>query len=181
YGAGVDLNDRKQSALMWAAAEGHVEVVAALIEAHADFRKPLPSGFTPLLFAVREGKTEVVKTLLKAGADVKEAHGTMTPLSLAVENGHFELALVLVDAGADPNDQRSGFAALHIVTWVRKPNRGDSEDGNPAPRGSGKVSSLDFVKELAARGANVNEQLKKGASGRGVLKRTGATPVLLAS
>ena len=57
---------------MWAAAEGHAEVVEALIEAGADFRARLPSGFTPLFFAVREGRTDVVRVLLKAGADVNE-------------------------------------------------------------------------------------------------------------
>ena len=45
----------------------------ALLEAGADFRTPLPSGFTPLFFAVREGRTDVVRVLLKAGADVNEA------------------------------------------------------------------------------------------------------------
>ena len=56
--------------------------------------------------------------------------GTM-PLILAVENGHFELAVVLLEAGADPNDQRPGFTALHTLTWVRKPNRGDDEMATP--------------------------------------------------
>ena len=42
-------------------------------EAGAEFRAPLPSGFTPLFFAVREGRTDVVRVLLKAGADVNEA------------------------------------------------------------------------------------------------------------
>ena len=53
-GVSVDGKDerRGQTALMWAAAEGHAEVVEALIEAGADFRTRLPSGFTPLLFAV---------------------------------------------------------------------------------------------------------------------------------
>ena len=46
---------RGQTALMWAAAEGHVEVVEALIAAGADFRARLDSGYTPFLFAVREG------------------------------------------------------------------------------------------------------------------------------
>ena len=36
-------------------------------------------------------------------------------LILAVENGHFDLALTLLEAGADPNDQRSGFTALHAL------------------------------------------------------------------
>ena len=177
---------------MWAAAEGHAEVVEALLQAGADFRTPLPSGFTPLFFAVREGRTDVVRILLKAGADVNEAmqpkkssgrapaRGT-TPLILAVENGHFELAVALLEAGADPNDQRSGFTALHTLTWVRKPNRGDEESGDPAPIGSGNLSSLQLVEKLVEHGADVNARLKRGASGRGVLSRVGATPFLLAA
>jgi ankyrin repeat protein len=192
-GADVNATERHgQTALMWAAAEGHVGVVRALLEAGADFRTPVPSGFTPLAFAVREGRTEVVRVLLKAGADVNEAmqpkrtggrgpaRGT-SPLILAVENGHFELAVVLLTAGADPNDQRSGFTALHTLTWVRKPNRGDDESGDPAPTGSGSLTSLQLVEELVGHGADVNARLKRGQSGRGVLSRVGATPFLLAS
>jgi uncharacterized protein len=192
-GADVNAKERRgQTALMWAAAEGHAAVVDALLHAGADFRTPLPSGFTPLFFAVREGRTDVVRVLLKAGADVDEAmqpqkssgkapsRGT-TALILAVENGHFELAVALLEAGADPNDQRSGFTALHTLTWVRKPNRGDGDDGDPAPAGSGNLTSLQFVEKLVEHKADVNARLKRGASGRGVLKRTGATPFLLAS
>lgn len=192
-GAKLDAKENKgQTALTWAAAEGHAAVVQALIDAGADFRTPLPSGFTPLLFAAREGHNDVALTLLKAGADVNETipsqkpsgrapRAGTSPLILAVENGHLELALALVKAGADPNDQRSGFAALHAITWVRKPNRGDDPDGDPAPIGSGNVSSLQFVREVVALGANVNLRLEKGASGRGILSRVGATPFMLAA
>jgi ankyrin repeat protein len=192
-GADVNAKERRgQSALMWAASEGHAAVVEALLQAGAEFRNPLPSGFTPLFFAVREGRTDVVRLLLKAGADVNEAmqgartsgkspaRGT-TPLIMAVENGHFELAVALLEAGADPNDQRSGFTALHTLTWVRKPNRGDGDDGDPPPIGSGNLTSLQFVEQLVEHGANVNAQLKRGGMGRGVLSRRGATPFLLAS
>jgi ankyrin repeat protein len=192
-GADVNARERRgQTALMWAAAEGHVQVVEALLEAGADFRTPLPSGFTPLFFAVREGRIDVVRLLLKAGADVNEAmqikksaprgpaRGT-APLILAVENGHFELAAALLEAGADPNDERSGFTPLHTLTWVRKPNRGDDESGDPPPIGSGNLSSLELVDVLMNHGANVNLRLRRGASGRGVLSRRGATPVLLAA
>ena len=65
-----------QTALMWAAAEGHAAVVQALLAAGADFRTPLPSGFTPMLFAVRGGHTEVVRLLREAGVDIKEAART---------------------------------------------------------------------------------------------------------
>lgn len=193
-GANVNGKERSgQTAIMWAAAEGHVEVVEELLKAGADFRTPLPSGFTPLLFAAREGHTAVARALLAAGADVNEAmevkrrppyrvpaSGT-SPLIMAVENGHFELAVELLKAGADPNDQRSGFAPLHVLSWVRKPNRGDGEDGDPPPQGSGRLTSLDFVRELVAHGADVNLRLKAGRSGRGILTRRGATPLLMAA
>ena len=77
-GAKVDLKEQHgQTALMWAASEGHVSVVELLIEAGADFRTPLPdSGFTPMFFAVRDGHLQVVSALLKAGIDV---NATMQP------------------------------------------------------------------------------------------------------
>jgi ankyrin repeat protein len=58
--------------LIWAAAEGHAKVVEALIEAGADIRTRLQSGFTPLLFAARDGRSDVAAVLLKSGADVND-------------------------------------------------------------------------------------------------------------
>jgi len=192
-GAEVNAKERKgQTALMWAAAEGNLEVVSALLDAGADFRTHLPSGFTALFFAVREGRTAVVKRLLSAGEDVNTrietekgsgrfpAVGT-SPLMLAVENGHFDLAMVLLETGADPNDQRNGLSVLHALAMVRKPDRGDDIESAPPPNGSGTMTSLQFVRELIARGADVNLRLKKGKSGKGDLSRKGATPFLLAA
>jgi ankyrin repeat protein len=68
-----------------------------------------------------------------------------------------------------------------MVSWVRKPSRGDDEEGDPPPIGSGKLTSLDFVKEMVANGAKVNLQSKKGVSGRGILNKPGATPLLAAA
>src|SRR5438128_1511373 len=190
---------RDQTALMWAAAEGHAAVVRTLIDACADVHAKLKSGFSPLFFAVREGHIDVTRTLLEAGVNVNETlqreeirrdlavvglvrNGT-SPLLMAVENGHCELAVALVDAGADPNDQRSGFTPLHAVTWVRKPDA--SDQGNPAPIGSGRLSSLQFVRALMERGANGNARLAKGAprarSSASLLKMEGATPFLMAA
>ncbi|HXG11390.1 MAG TPA: ankyrin repeat domain-containing protein [Gemmataceae bacterium] len=193
-GAKVDATDRKgQTALMWAAAEGHAAVVELLLKAGADMRARLKSGFTPLLFAAREGRIEVVRVLLKAGADPNEAIQTdrraggkapangVSALILAIENGHFELAVELLKAGADPNDRRSGYTPLHTLTWVRKPNRGDGDDGLPPPTGSGNLTSLQFVRELVKYGADVNARLEKGPSGPGRLSMAGATPFLLAA
>jgi ankyrin repeat protein len=189
---GADVNAREhkgQTALMWAAAEGNTEVVDALLKAGADFRTPLASGFTPFFFAVREGRTGAVLRLLKAGIDVNDTthperrndsvrRRMTTPLLLAAENGHFELGVTLLEAGADPNARPSGFTALHAITWVRKPIRGD---GDPPPAGTGNLDSLDFVRHLASHGADVNARLESGESGKGRFTTTGSTPFVLAA
>lgn len=189
-GADVHAREHKgQTALMWAAAEGHTEVVDALLSAGAEFRRPLDSGFTPLFFAVREGRTGTALRLLQAGLDVNEplaplvegkpngAKGS-TALLLAVENGHFETARALLEAGADPNGKPAGYTALHALTWVRKPIRGD---GDPPPIGSGQRTSLDCVRDLVEHGADLNARLERGDAGRGRFKTTGSTPFVLAA
>ncbi len=193
--AGADIAAREsrrgQTALMWAAAEGHTEVVEELVRAGADFRRSLDSGYTPLLFAVREGRIEVVRALLEAGADANETvqpqaarqrgwpRAGASALLLAVTNAHYELAAKLLDEGADPNSDSPGYTVLHAITSVRKPGVGDN---NPAPDGSGSLSSIEFVHKLAAQGANMNAQMTEQVNlGSTRLNKLGATPFLLAA
>ena len=194
-GAKIDAQDRSgQTALMWAAAEGHAEVIDLLIQKGADVKHRLKSGFTAFLFAAREGKAAAVKKLLQHGADVKDAivtedktggrdapNGTSAVL-LAMENGHFELAMEIIRAGADPYDIRSGFTALHALTWVRRPPRGDDESGQPPPETHGRLSSLDFIREIVKAGAKVDALLGPGVKARanGAISFNKATPFLLA-
>ncbi len=193
HGAEIDSQDWKdQDALMWAVAEGHEVVVSLLLEAGADPNRALESGFTPLLFAARNGHSDVVEILLQHGVDPMLAStnktkirkgipkGT-TALRLAVENGHFETAKVLLEAGADPNDQQSGHAPLHVLTWVRKANRGDGDDGLPPPPIRGDLSSLDFARILVEEyGAEVDLSLKSGSAGGPRFGTRGASALLLA-
>lgn len=193
--AGAELEAReanKQSPLMWAAAEGHTAVVRYLLEKGAGFDESLVSGFTPLLFAVRQGHLAVVKVFIEKGAkvngvaEVKRGGGKLmrngtSPLILAIENGHFELASSLLEVGADPNDLRSGYAPLHVLSWVRKSVKGDGDDGLPIPRGSGKMTSLELAEALVKHGADPNLPLKQGPGGVARIDRKGATPYLLAA
>lgn len=195
-GATVNAQDerRGQTALMWAAAEGHADVTRVLIEAGADLDTRLPSGLTPLLLAVRQGHLDVVGVFLAAGVDVnggvpiggrRQGYGGGPPpagtstLLLAVRNGHFELAAALVDAGADPNARASGYSVLHAITVVRKPGVGDND---PAPAGSGSLTSLELVRKLVSSGADVNARMTRRSNLNNTrLNEQGATPFLLAS
>lgn len=195
HGAKIDAQDHQdQTALMWAAADGHAEAVTLLLKNGADLKYRLKSGFTALLFAAREGRLAAVQALLGAGADPNDAiltpnktGGRAAPdgtsaVILAVENGHFEVAMALIKAGAKPNDQRSGFTALHTLSWVRKPPRGDDESGQPPPETTGMLTALDFIRAIAAAGADVNAKLEAGGKSRsfGAISPRGATPFLLA-
>ncbi len=196
HGATVDSKEARhgQTALMWAAAEGNVEAVEALVKAGADLHARSTSGFTAFLFAVREGRMGAARALLKLGADPKEAIQASAPgvrragkapaigtpaLVLAVGNAHYELAAMLLDAGADPNAGVAGLSALHVITNVRKPGVGDND---PAPDGSGSMTSIEMVKKLAASGANLNSRMTKKVNlGLTSLNTMGATPFFLAA
>ncbi len=181
-----------QTAIMWAAAEGHTAIVEALIAAGADFRASGATGLTPMLFAARAGHTDVVRALVKAGVDVNAVTQPTTRITaklprkgdsalvIAVENGHFELAGLLLDLGADPNDMRSGYTPLHILSWVRKHDIGE-DDGDPIPEDPGNMTSEDLIRKLVAKGADVNKRLTSGPSGSGRIARTGCTPFMLAA
>jgi ankyrin repeat protein len=131
---------RGQTALMWAAAEKHPDVVRVLIEHGADVKaKTVPvrtagggrgtfgglgggmgggsngaNGFTPLLFAVRAGDLASVRLLAGAGANVNDTSADgMSALVLATIRAKVDIALFLLDQGADANAAGSGFTALH--------------------------------------------------------------------
>jgi ankyrin repeat protein len=192
---GADVNAKEswrgQTALMWAAAEGNTEVVRLLLARGADLETRSNGGFTAFLFAVREGKLDALKALVAAGADVNgslpaKRRGTApspesgaNALLLAAENAHYELASFLLDAGADPNAAPEGWTALHQVTWIRKPGAGDN---NPAPSGSGRMTSLEFVRALARHGADMNARVaRRPIMGTTLLNSLGATAFLLAA
>jgi ankyrin repeat protein len=68
---------------------------------------------------------------------------------------------------------------LHAITVVRKPGVGDND---PAPEGSGTLSSIELVKQLAARGAKLDARMTKRANLNNTrATESGATPFFLAA
>jgi len=195
HGASVNAAERehRQTALMWAAAEHHPDVVEALIAARADVRARSlvyaqtvvgeqtqragreelnytvrRGGATALLFAVRGGDVESAGLLLKAGADANDAQPDgVSALVLAAHSGNGRVAALLLDRGADPDALDAGYTALHAAVLR---------------------SDVSLVKALLAHGANPNLRMTKGTPMRRDttdwnLPKTliGSTPYLLAA
>ena len=156
HGADVNLADPKkgQTPLMWAAAEGHSDVVEALIGLGADVKAASKGGFTPLVFAAIKNDANSVRSLLKAGADPNTALPSGTKVLVVAASYHsVDATGMLVDAGADPNvADKSGTTPLHTAA---------------------QLGELDLVKKLLAKGANPNARSAKvtGAAGGGPFRR----------
>ena len=202
--ADVNAKDewRQQTALMWAAAEGHSDVVRELLTRGADHtarskeasggrRAPRPAatgtpqGFSAVQFAVRNGHLETARILLDAGASVSErTSGGNNLLHLAIMNAHYDLAALLLERGADPNTPSSErLTPLHHVVHTRRP----PWQTLPPPVPSGTLDSLELMKRLIAKGANVNARLTPSDRKRSPDDETipppdgGTTPLWLAA
>lgn len=101
---GVSVNIRDgagNTALTWAAFEGHMETIRELLKAGADVN--LPDTY-PLHNAACLPQIDALHLLLKAGAkvNVQDKDGR-TALHDAAENGRTEAVRELLKAGADAN------------------------------------------------------------------------------
>ena len=207
---GADVNAKEptqnQTALMWAAAERHADVMKLLIEHKADLQARTKKGFSALHFSAREGDVDSARLLLAAGVDINirsqpaapagggrgggpsyEASVSVgsTPLLVATMRAHVPFALFLLEQGADPNASDAGMTALHWAagTW-------ESGEANPVFGFTDAMSGiperqakLQLVKALLARGADPNTPMTQRPPGfaGGHTDVIGATPFLLAS
>jgi uncharacterized protein len=191
-GAAVNATEpaQNQTALMWAAAERHANVVSALIAAHADLKAHTKDGFTAIHFAARVGDLESVQLFLAAGVDVNlqtqaadqpqtvEAPAAggrggrggggggasgYTPLLIATLRAQVDVALYLLDHGADPNIAAAGFTPLHwaSTTWEGYASNPVYGFGDPMSGIPDRQAKLRLVKALLAHGANVNARMTK--------------------
>jgi ankyrin repeat protein len=171
---GLDVNAadsfQHETALMWASAEGHLDVVDTLLKAGANpniqahinaitGRKNADhptGGFTALMWAARNGSEDVVRRLVQGGADMNLKNGdSASAAMIAIYNDRFDLAKVLWDLGADVND-----GSLYTAVEMRDSTTDQfAFDGSRLrPSHPNKLTALDLVKILLDRGADPYKQ-----------------------
>ena len=146
---GADVNAKEQlrgqTALMWAAAENHTDVVRALVEAGADVKVRSNGGFTPFLFAIRAGRTEAVRALLELGADPNE---------------------IDPDAGDGGRPRRTRRRRARRRGWRRRTTRRSLQVFNTGLRGRGTGTAGTSALQIAIINAHFElaaELLERGA------------------
>jgi hypothetical protein len=112
----IEAKDRSgQTALVWAAAQGHEAVVKLLLEKGAEIEENDCSyGQTVLLRAAVQGHEAVVKLLLEKGAEIEtmDNYGR-TALARAAQYGRETVVKLLVEKGAEIEaEDRNGQTAL---------------------------------------------------------------------
>lgn len=169
---GVDVNAtdafQQESALMWASAEGHLDVVDRLLKAGANpnLKARVTSiterqnadhptgGFTALMWAARNGHEEIARRLVQGGADLNLKNGDSASAAMvAMYNDRFDLAAVLWDLGAGVND-----GSLYTAVEMRDASTDQfAFDGSRLrPDHPNRLTALDLVKLLLERGADPN-------------------------
>ena len=142
---GVNVNATEadgSTAIMYASANGDLELVRALLKAGANVKLKNQFGTSALTEAAIIGSAPIIDALLKAGADVnfKTPNGE-TPLMAAARSGKVDAAKLLLDAGADINAKET-WGEQSALMWA-------------AAQGQ-----ADMVKFLASKGANLNDHGK---------------------
>jgi ankyrin repeat protein len=126
------------SALLFAARQGSLECVRALVTSNAEVNQASADGSSPLLVAVQNGFYDIALFLMDHGANLNLANAKgWTPLYLAVKNrnqettaipgpntdGVLEFIGTLLDRGANPNLRIQADTEVHqgmTAAWLKE-------------------------------------------------------------
>src|SRR5262249_13147133 len=120
--------------------------VTLLLRLGADANMRDEEGWTPLMNSALVGYASVAGVLVDNGADVNAkcvcrgySDGGWAPLMMAIHKDHGEIAELLLSKGADVNERSTnGLTALILAAGKR---------------------DINFVRQLLARGADVNAKV----------------------
>ena len=190
----------RQSALMWAVAQRHPEVVRVLIEHGTDVQAR--STVRRLVISRRlQSELKYGELGRSYGTDAQETDvGGFTPLLFTAQHGDIESARLLLAAGASINDTApdgssvlvvavySGHGALARFLLEEGANSNAAAVGYTALHAAVMTGDLDVVEALLAHGARPNAQVTEATkvtrNGQVLMldeQLLGATPLALAA
>ena len=122
-GADPNADEHGWTAIMWAANNGHLDLICALSELGANPEVADQGGFTAMMKAAREGRLDAVRALLGVGADpngTDDFGGTARDWAQDAGNSHITAYL----------ERCAGWRPIHLACAHRRP----VSSGNPATK-----------------------------------------------
>jgi ankyrin repeat protein len=170
-----DLNRGGMSGLMFAARDGRLNAVAALLKAGADVNFTDPDGSTALIVALMNGHWDTAKLLIDSGADINQWDWWgQTPLYMAVDMNTLptgartelptmdratgmDIIRLLIAKGANVNAQLKLRPPYRMVSQDRLADPAIDFGATPLLRAA-KAADLPVMKALLGAGALVDLQ-----------------------
>ncbi len=145
---GAKLHEKDKdgdTVLIWAARNGHLDMVRCWVEKGAKLDEKSNTGETALMLAAGNGHLEVMRYLVDKGAALNEKDKDgCTTLMLATKKGDLEMVRYLVDKEAALNEKdKNNKTALILAT---------------------ETGHLEIVHYLADKGAALDETTEKGTA-----------------
>ncbi len=168
-----DMNRGGMSALMFAARDGHIDVVRTLLKAGADPEFTDPDGSTALIVALMNGHWDTAKLLIESGADVNTWDWWgQAPLYLAVDMNTLptgarielptmdratglDIIQLLIAKGANVNMRLKLRPPYRMVSQDRLADPAIDYGATPLLRAA-KAADIPAMKALLAAGALVD-------------------------